>query len=157
SSAGVTLWTNRYDAGESGHINGLAVDGSGNVFVTGQPATLAYSADGVPLWTNTSSLYERYAVALDPNRNVIVTGYDQNSSDFVTVAYSSVGSVLWTNRYDGPGNGADSAYAMAVDRSGNVVVSGTSWNGSNFDFATVKYSAIPQPIHLAIAPDGSGG
>ena len=31
---------------------------------------------------------------------------------------------LWTNRYNGPGNGDDRAYAVAVDGSNNVIVTG---------------------------------
>ena len=33
---------------------------------------------------------------------------------------------LWTNRYNGPGNGDDYAYAVAVDGSDNVIVTGYS-------------------------------
>ena len=33
---------------------------------------------------------------------------------------------LWTNRYNGPGNGDDYACAVAVDGSNNVIVTGYS-------------------------------
>ena len=57
------LWTNRYK-GTGNRDDGalaLAVDGTGNVFVTGYSgdslsfrdyATIKYSGAGVPLWTN---------------------------------------------------------------------------------------------------------
>src|SRR5262245_29205518 len=63
SGTGVPLWTNRYDGPLLGDfVAGLAVDGSGNVFVTGSTydpgdfaadfATIKYSSAGMPLWTN---------------------------------------------------------------------------------------------------------
>ena len=63
SGGGVALWTNRFDGlintSEDGAFD-VAVDSSGNIFVTGissgplgaDCATVAYSAAGVPLWTN---------------------------------------------------------------------------------------------------------
>ena len=65
AQGGVPLWTNRYDGPANGNdfANAIAVDRSGNVFVTGSSlgsggfsdyATLAYSNSGMPLWTNRS-------------------------------------------------------------------------------------------------------
>src|SRR5205085_9586613 len=62
SGAGAPLWTNRYGALGNNYDRAaaVAVDGSGNVFVTGysqsgfnyEYATTKYSGAGVPLWTN---------------------------------------------------------------------------------------------------------
>ena len=54
------LWTNRYNGPANSYdaATAVAVDASGNVFVTGvmtagiDYATIAYSGAGVPLWTN---------------------------------------------------------------------------------------------------------
>ena len=161
SSAGVPLWTNRYNGpGSSGGVaNAIAVDSSNSVIVTGYSlsaeslgpadyATIKYSSAGLPLWTN---LYNgpgndadaAFAVAVDSNNNVIVTGTSIGSgsgNDYATIKYSSAGVPLWTNRYDGPGNSNDVATAMVVDHSGNVIVAGYSTGiGSGYDFATIKY------------------
>ncbi len=161
SNAGVPLWTNRYNG--LGNIwdaaSAIAVDGIGNVFVTGESsgvggyfayATIKYSNAGVPLWTN------RYngglgnlgasarAVAVDSSGNVFVTG---SSLDYATIAYSSAGVPLWTNRYTGPGNDYDEASAVAVDSSGNVFVTG--YSSGTLDYVTIKIQGMPQPLHNA--------
>jgi hypothetical protein len=60
SGAGVPLWTNRYN-GPAGWMTAVAVDGSGNVFVTGYStatnnycdyATIKYSGGGMALRAN---------------------------------------------------------------------------------------------------------
>ena len=156
SGAGVPLWNNRY----VGSAIAVAVDGSGNVFVTGSSgydyATIAYSGAGVPLWTNRyhgpgNWWDEAKAVAVDASGNVFVTGTSSGSGggyDYATIAYSGAGVALWTNRYSGPFNGGyDEARAVAVDASGNVFVTGTSsGSGGNEDYATVAYSGAGVPL-----------
>ena len=166
SSAGVPLWTNRYNGPGNGddYANAVAVDGSNNVIVTGYStgsgsgydyATIKYSSAGVPLWTNRyngpgNGADAACAVAVDGSNNVIVTGYSTGSgscSDYATIKYSSAGVPLWTNRYNGPGNGDDHACAVAVDGSNNVIVTGYSTgSGSDYDYATIKYSSAGVPL-----------
>lgn len=160
SSAGAPLWTNRYDASGEDVATAVAVDGQGNVFVTGRSfggvgsgvdyATLKYSSAGLPLWTNRydgpfGSFDQASAIVTDSNGNVFVTGNSYGNSgspDYATLAYSSTGVPWWTNRYHGPGNGGDYGLAIGVDAEGNVFVTGFSvGSGSATDFATIKYSS----------------
>ena len=90
------------------------------------------------------------AVAVDASGNVFVTGSlfgSEGQYDYVTIAYSGAGLPLWTNRYNGPGNGNDQASAVAVDGSGNVFVTGSSvGSGGNWDYATIVYSGAGVPL-----------
>jgi hypothetical protein len=174
SGEGVPLWTNYYnEPGNSADVpNAVAVDGSGNVYATGYSTgigtdrdctTIAYSSAGLALWTNryngpkTNSDDSAYAVAVDRGNNAYVTGYswaDGSWSDYLTIGYSSTGLALWTNRYNGPASGDDSATAVAVDGLGDVYVTGYSpGSGSGNDFATIKYG--PPPVINNTVQQGS--
>ena len=71
------------------------------------------------------------------------TANTDGDSDYATIKYSGAGVPLWTNRYNGPGNGDDQAMAAAVDGSGNVFVTGYVGSSDmyDYDYATIKYSS----------------
>ena len=80
---------------------------------------------------------------VDGGGSVFVTGPSVgigSGYDFATIKYSSAGVALWTNRYNGPGNGSDFPFVMAADGAGNVIVAGYTWDGTNYEYATIKYS-----------------
>jgi hypothetical protein len=149
---------------------GIAVDKSGNVFVTGHSdngsalengssidfATVAYSNAGVPLWTNRYDGPANFgdsatAIAVDSSGNggnVFVTGLSYNpNADYATIAYSNSGVPLWTNRYNCCPNGGAASRAIAVDNSGNVFVTG--------DWATVAYSSSGVKLWARLYTAGS--
>jgi hypothetical protein len=166
SSTGVALWTNRYNgpSNKEDSANAIAVGGNGDVFVTGRSlvtganydyATVAYTSTGVGLWTNRyngpgNGDDQALAIAVGAGNTVYVTGQSVgvgSQYDFATVAYSGTGAPLWTNRFNGPGNGNDGASAVAVGNDGNIFVTGASdRGGNNYDFATLAYSAAGAPL-----------
>jgi hypothetical protein len=80
---------------------------------------------------------------VDSAGNVFVTGWSQSvgsPQEYATVAYSSAGVPLWSNRYHG-GNVYSIANALAVDQGGNVYVTGFSST-----CATIKYSGAGVPL-----------
>lgn len=165
AQGGLPLWTNLYNGPARGMdlASAMAVDGNGNLFVTGSSegvgtgydyATVAYSNGGATQWIRRyngpgNGDDYAYAMAVDTYGNLIVTGgaySDPFNSEYLTVAYSGAGTLLWTGRYAGPGDGRHVARAVASD-DGNVYVTGQS-PGSNgdSDFATLAYSGSGVPL-----------
>jgi len=104
---GTPLWTNVFNGAANNNdlAYSLAVDGSGNVYVTGYStvsgvnydyATIKYSSAGVPVWTNLfngagNTADYALSLAVDGSGNVYVTGYSYGSggnSDYATIKYS---------------------------------------------------------------------
>ena len=189
-----TAWVQRYNGpgNSTDAAYALAVDGAGNVYVTGRSwgsggsagtgydyATIKYTPTGDTLWVrryNGPGNDYDYALALavDGTGNVYVTGWSEGSGtgdDYATIKYNSDGDTLWLRRYNGPGNGTDQAKAIAVDGTGNVYVTGRSkGSGTGYDYATIKYTPTGDTLWLrryngpgndydyalALAVDGTG-
>jgi hypothetical protein len=187
-----TAWARKYNGpgNSDDRATALAVDRSGNVYVTGYSygsgtnydyATIKYYPNGDTAWVR------RYngpgnlddganALAVDDSGNVYVTGHSWGSGtgpDYATIKYYPNGDTAWVRRYNGLGNADDEANAIAVDGSGNVCVTGFDMSvgsGTNYDYATIKYDPNGKQLWLktyngpgnaddvptAIAVDGSG-
>jgi hypothetical protein len=160
-SAGQEQWVARYNGPGNGHddAEAIAVDSSGNVYVTGGSAgsdgladyaTVKYDSAGQEQWVARYNGPRAWAIALDGPGNVYVTGESEGDRhtgiDYATIKYSSGGEEQWVARYNGSGSGYDRAEAIAIDSSGNVYVTGQSVGSrhTGFDYATVKYDAAGQ-------------
>src|SRR5262249_15903386 len=160
-ASGAELWVAHYNGpgNDDDVASAIAVDGSGNVYVTGRSqgagtdydyATIKYNALGVEEWVARSNgpgnaFDFAAAIAVDGGANVYVTGQSVgpaplNSVDYATIKYNASGTEQWVARYDGPDNSADFATGIALDGSGNVYVTGGSTSGA-YDYATIKYNA----------------
>ena len=142
--------------GSSGEdvAKGVAVDSSGNIYVTGytdggldgnsssgkQDFFLTkYNSSGTKEWTKqegSSGNDYAYGVAVDSSDNIYVTGYtdkkfhgNNNSGrfDIFLVKYNSSGARQWTNQLGTSNN--EYASAVATDSSDNIYVTGITWGG----------------------------
>jgi len=150
---GTEAWVARYNGPGNGtdNANALAVDDSGNIYVTGESdgdyATIKYNPDGTQVWVTRydgpgNSWDGASALAVDDSGNIYVTGgsWGSESRDYATIKYNPDGTEAWVARNNGPGNDRDNANALAVDDSGNVYVTGTSEGSESRDYATIKYN-----------------
>lgn len=153
---GIQEWVVRYDG--PAHLNdeatALAIDLSGNVYVTGKSesqsmgndyATVKYTLDGIQLWVARyngpgDDSDEPKVLAIGPSGYVYVTGRSKGFGtgyDYATVKYDPHGATEWIARYEGEGRWDDRAIDLAVDAKGNVYVLGQSEG----DCVTVKYNS----------------
>jgi len=153
-------WEQRYNGSGNGVdvANSMAVDASGNVYVTGYSTgsgtskdyvTIKYNSTGVQQWVRiyngpVNGADEAHSIAVDANGNVYVAGYSLGNGtgvDYLTIKYNSTGVPLWVQRYGGPGNVPDEAYSIAVDALSNVYVTGYSTGNGTGDYVTIKYNS----------------
>lgn len=169
NNVGSPLWSSSYDA--AGFLDepaAIAIDASGNVYVTGQSAgaglnydvaTVKYNSAGAQQWVRrfngTNNGYDRGVdVTVDGNGDIIVVGeVDEGSaplSDYVVIKYSAAGAVLWSRKYDGPGGDIDAALKVVTDAANNVYVAGhSSGSGTDLDIHVIKYNSAGTQVWQA--------
>lgn len=112
NSAGTQQWAVSFNGNYNAEddIQSIAVDASGNVYVTGNSYSLdTYIKKGLHGGTVEQAV----------------------TYDIVTIKYDPSGNTLWNNRYDAGYQVQDYAYGMVLDASGNVYVIGTSQLSTN--------------------------
>ncbi len=159
---GNLLWERRYNgpANSIDWANDIAVDGDGNIYVTGYSqgvasdcdyATVKYDANGNEQWVQrydgpVAGYDEARAIVVDDGGNIYITGSSTGAgtrADYATVKYDFSGNQEWIQRYNGPASRFDEAVAVVLDDNGGVYITGNSeGNGTGNDFATIRYEAI---------------
>ena len=175
---GRELWVARYNgsANNKDQPNAIAVDDSGNVFVTGSSVnalnrtdylTVKYNESGVEQWTDryvgpANSYDNATALVINNSGEIYVTGnsYDGTTKDdYTTIKYTPSGDQEWVVRYNSPGNGTDKATVIDVDEVGNIYVGGQSegstlvkYTSNGNEVWTSNYQNIYMVVALSLDP-----
>ena len=158
SPDGTMIWLSRYNyaaANEDELPAGLAIDASGNIFLTGRSdhdanniddcLTLKYSSAGVLSFEaryDQGSTDRGAGVAPDQAGGCVITGRTNNgvNDDIMTVAYDATGNQIWQVVFSGPG-GDDRGQGIVRDITGNIYITGIRASADDDDFVTIKYNA----------------
>ncbi len=173
SAAGTRLWAARFDGNLAADAAvAVAVDSTGAVYVTGATdggpagaggseldyATLKYTDQGGQVWlkrydSGSRNLDVPAALAVDVNGNVFVTGRSRTPTGgygFLTLAYNTGGTQLWSDRYDASGNRDDYPTGLVATGVGTLYIAGQATAGSGrVGFATLKYSLAGSRLWVA--------
>ena len=140
--------------------HGGAVYVTGFSLMPGMPdyiVTVGYSASGDTLFTTP---YEGLgiggrkpnSIAVTSVGEIYVCGSDYSGSgaagiDYVTIKYTSGGTISWVKKYNGTGSAYDEATKITVDGFGFAYVTGYSSGVSTAnDFVTIKYGGAGDTI-----------
>ena len=143
--------------------NDLAIDDSGNIYVTGlsqdfEFITLKYRPNGTLAWSRVFDTHSpgrgACCISLEQSGGFFITGtaYSGVAESLVVVKYDANGDTLWARYYRSGINTHDVAVALAVDNSGNALIAGHTFVDSDHsepsDIFVVKYSSTGDTLWL---------
>ncbi len=154
-SSGNLLWDEIWGNNDFDSGHGIALDGSGNVYITGDNST-AYGDSNVFIakydtlgnflknitWGG-SHLDYCYDIVLDVSENIYITGgtrsFGAGGEDAFIAKYDSSENLLWNETWGGSND--DTGLGIALDGAGNIYITGRtySFGGGYCDAFIAKY------------------
>lgn len=145
-------------------LRDMAVDGAGNVYLTGYTykdgsventrsydfVTLKYDTNGNRLWTRFYGKADHYddfptSLKIDAAGNVYIGGFSWDVNvfaDYATLKYDTDGNLLWAKRY--VTIHGEATNEIEVDSAGNVYITGyrnRNSGGGTEEIVTIKYNS----------------
>ena len=158
---GNTIWQQRYngEGNSTDVVSSACIDKSGNSFITGYTAdtdlslkivSSRYDSSGNAVWIR--KYYQPgYSngfgqnIVMDSLGNIYVSGFMRNTAgtyDIVLIKYSSEGNEIWSQIYNGEGNGDDIPASLSADINNNIFIGGSSESQMNgLDMIILKYES----------------
>ncbi len=161
---GDTAWVRRFGGSNDyeEQAEGIVVDGSGKVYITGTSyrigtgadiAAVKYDKDGTQEWVRWyagpgSNPDRPTSITADTSGNIYITGYTggYETADIVVIKYDSDGNEMWAETFDGSLGADDKSYDIAVDTAGCVYIAGYCDRD--------EYSHGPDLIAIKYYPNG---
>lgn len=158
-------------SGNDDAANAIAIDQSGNAYITGQTTSMDFPTQHAVQGTS-GAPYDAYVAKIDPSGSTLIysTYFGGNGDDvgagiavdasgqaYVTGHTSSSGSSLAYSTYLG-GIGGERAVAIAVDQAGSAYVTGNNLNGAFPQRDAMQANENPDSFEAFVtklAPDGS--
>jgi len=177
-ASGAQLWSRQIGTSASDQSYAVAIDASGNAYISGRSAgslggasagdydavLIKYDGAGSLLWSRqvgtVGSDYSR-SVAVDAAGNAYITGWTDGDLggasagglDVFLSKFDGLGNLLWSDQIGT--SSSDRSYAVAIDPAGNAYISGRT-DGSlagasagGSDAFLVKYE-VPEPATLGL-------
>ncbi len=160
SASGNVIWEYEYDGQFTDISSSIAVDNSGNSYITGFSRsgaalgsedifTIKLNELGIHEWTSryngeVNGIDGGNTVAVDTSGNVYVGGYSDKGDvkvTYITLKIDRAGNLSWSDRYSLTIEPEDFIYSTVIDNENSVYVTGISLSDTtDYDIATIKYS-----------------
>ncbi|MFZ1322997.1 MAG: SBBP repeat-containing protein [Ignavibacteria bacterium] len=161
SPEGKIIWTDFFNGSGNSfdHINSACLDNSGNIYVAGyttdiafrtQLTTAKFDSSGNFIWSKVFSkpgfvIGNGKDIIIDNSENILVCGSIKREIGFFdieVVKYSPEGDEIWSNTFNGEGNGDDNPVTLKNDDSDNIIIGGTSKSlSTDNDMIVIKYDS----------------
>jgi len=158
NSFGVQQWNRTWGGGSDERGYDVAVDDSGNIFVTGITVSFGpgecgtflvkYNSSGTQQWNRTwGGTYREYgnAIALSSSGNIYLAGstgsYGPPNTNLFLVKFNSSGDWQWSQFWGG--GAIEGASDIVVDLQENIYVAGStnSFGSGGYDTVLIKYNS----------------